>query len=95
MGRHFIRPVPEVLDDGALVPRENLSRPPERLTHVLKRETAYRYAAKRGKSDGRFAAGTRVALADGGGTGQCRVIDARGLSVYVTCSALRELRHDE
>ena len=95
MGRHFIRPVPQVLDAATLVPRENVSRPPERFTHVVKRETVYRYAAKRGKSDGRFAAGTRVALADRGGTGQCRVIDARGLSVYVTCSALRELKPDE
>jgi hypothetical protein len=83
------------LDDAALVPRENVSRPPERFTHVMKRETAYRYAAKRGKADGRFAAGTRVVLADRSGAGQCRVIDARGLSVYVTCSVLRELEHDE
>jgi len=95
VGRHFIRPVPEVLDEGALVPRENVSRPPARFTHVMKRETPYRYAANRGKGDGRFAAGTRVVLADRSGAGRCRVIDARGLSVYVTCSALRELRHDE
>ena len=94
MGRHFVRPVPQVLDDAALVPRENVSRPPERFTHAMKRETPYRYVATRGKADGRFAAGTRVVLADRGGAGRCRVVDARGLSVYVACSALRELQRD-
>ena len=95
MGRHFVRPVPQVLDDAALVPRENLSRPPERFTHAMKREMAYRFSATRGKADGRFAAGTRVVLAGPGIAGRCRVIDGRGLSVYVACSALRELKREE
>jgi hypothetical protein len=83
------------LDDAALVPRENLSRPPERLTHAVKRETAWRYDARRGRADGRFPAGTRVLVADRGESGRCRVIDARGLSVYVACSALREVERDD
>jgi hypothetical protein len=61
----------------------------------VKRETAYRYVATRGKADGRFAAGTRVVLADRAAAGRCRVIDERGLSVYVPCSALRELERKE
>src|SRR4051812_10797405 len=94
--RHFIRPVPVVLDESALVPRDNVvSRAPARLTHVVTRATAYRYSAEaRGKGDGTFAAGTRVARVGREKSGRCRVVDGRGLSVYVVCSALRKLEHD-
>jgi hypothetical protein len=95
MGRHFVRPVPQVLEDDALVPRDNLVSRPALFTHAVKRETAYRYADGRGASDGHLAAGTRVALVDRGAAGRCRVIDARGLRVYVACSALRAIVNEE
>jgi hypothetical protein len=88
--------VPEVLDESALVPRENLvSRAPARFTHEVVRATAFRYSAEgRGRGDGRFEAGTRVMLVSRRKTGRCRVIDGRGLSVWVACRALRVIGRD-
>lgn len=92
MGRRFLRPDPVVLDDSAVVPPENLvSPPPREFTHVLNAPTDYFYARgrKQGAPDGRLDAGTRVLVVARDDAGRCRVVDRRGLSVYLACSALR------
>ena len=84
------RPTPSVIAEGAVVPNENLVRPPpNRFTHELAVDEPYRFdAAREGEPAGVLPAGTPVALlveaADG-----CRVVDGRGLYVRVRCESLR------
>lgn len=92
MGRRFLRPEPVVLDDSAVVPPENLvSPPPREFTHELAAATDYFYMASRmqGAPDGRLDADAKVLIVERDDAGVCRVVDTRGLSVYVECSALR------
>jgi hypothetical protein len=90
----ILRPDVRVLRDEALVPEQNVVRPPpNRFTHELVAAEPYRFdrPARGEEPDGVLPAGTRVVLlvedADG-----CRVVDGSGLYVAVSRTSLRKLR---
>jgi hypothetical protein len=90
----FLRPETEVLGDEALIPAENLVRPPpNHFTHELVAETPffYRTASAAEGPDGRFEAGTKVVLLVRGAEGRCRVVDDRGVYAEIACESLVEL----
>ena len=89
----FLRPKAKVLPASAMLPEANrLERPPARFTHKVKAAQPYFYDESAARpADGRFAAGTKVALLDRGQGPLCRVADARGLSVYTARDGLAAL----
>ena len=87
----MLRPKTTVLKRSALVPAEHLIKPPPtQFTHELTRSQPYYFARGSGQPDGKFAAGTRVALLEDDGE-YCRVADAQGLCVETACRGLRAL----
>jgi hypothetical protein len=86
----FTRPDAAILEESAIIPKENLVSPaPTHFTHQLKQPEAYYY--KRGKKPaGEFPAGTKVLLLEKDGN-HCRVVDEQGLSVEVAGDSLKEL----
>jgi hypothetical protein len=88
----MIRPESVVLNETALVPRDNLIKPPpNQFTHELQRSQSYFYTDAQGPPNGEFAAGTRVVLMVYNGGAYCRVVDGRGLYVETTYGGLRRL----
>jgi hypothetical protein len=86
----FIRPDASILEEEAVIPKENLVSPaPTHFTHQLKEAGAYFF--QRGKKPaGEFPAGTKVLLTHRDGN-HCRVVDEQGLSVEVDADSLKEL----
>jgi hypothetical protein len=84
----FVRPKKTVLPASAQVPKGNLRVPASQFTHRLKAEQPYFYEADdHGTPDGTLAAGTAVEwLADHGAL--ARIVDDRGLSVFVRRDSL-------
>jgi hypothetical protein len=88
-----LRPEAQVLGDEALVPEQNVARPPPtRFTHELVADEPYRFdrPGPPGEPDGVLPAGTRVVLVVEGPE-RCRVVEGSGLSVEVRRASLREL----
>jgi hypothetical protein len=87
-----LRPERVVLGADALIPDDNLVRPPpRRFTHELTVDEAYRFdRSGSGRPNGVLAAGTRVVVARPGEQWS-RVIDDRGLAVDVRTGSLRRL----
>jgi hypothetical protein len=88
-----LRPEFVVLGEGALVPEDNIVRPPPtRFTHELVVDERYHLDRpdRAPGADGVMRAGTRVALLEQTDD-RCRVVDGRGLSVDVRRASLREL----
>lgn len=80
-----------VLPDATEVPIDNLRRPPTRYTHRVIAEQPYYFdPAGSAPAGGILDPGTRVALLAEEGN-RCRVVDSRGLSVYVSSSGLEKL----
>jgi len=86
----FIQPDAAILEESAVIPKENLVSPaPTHFTHQLKQAAAYFF--QRGKKPaGEFSAGTKVLLKQRDGN-HCRVVDEQGLSVEVDCDSLKEI----
>ena len=82
-----IRPEKRSLPDAAAVPAKNQAPVPRRFTHELAAEQPFFYSAGDTEPAGTLSAGSRIRLASEGRT-RCRVIDARGLAVYVACAGL-------
>ncbi len=92
----FLRPGMTELPRSAVIPEGNLLDPaPDRLTHEIVRDEPYYYygpAASAAAPDGVFPAGTKVLLVEQDARGErCKVADARGLCVEVSCAGLRPL----
>jgi hypothetical protein len=88
-----LRPEPVVLGESAVVPAENLIRPPpDQFTHVLTRAAPFTFGGRRRRADGEFPAGTPVVLLVHDGGPRCRVADGRGLYVEIDFDALKKLR---
>lgn len=88
----MLRPKATVLKPSALIPAENLVKPPpSRFTHELIQSQPYYYTRGSTEPDGMFAAGTRVVLLEHDSGEYCRVADAQGLSVETACRGLRAL----
>ena len=85
-----IRPKARVLPDAAAVPKKNQAPVPRRFTHAVAGEQPFYYSARDTESAGTLSAGSRVRLASEGRT-RCRVVDGRGLSVYLACGGLTAL----
>ena len=88
-----LRPEAVVLGDDALLPDTNIIRPPpNRFTHELIYDEAYRLdrPAQSGEPDGMLRAGTPVVLLVEA-LECCRVVDASGLYVEVRRTSLRRL----
>jgi hypothetical protein len=88
-----LRPESQVLPDDALVPEENIVRPPpNHFTHELLVNEPYRLdrPQRAGEPDGVLAAGTLVVLLVQG-PDRSRVVDGRGLYVEVRRASLRKL----
>ncbi|MEO5823674.1 MAG: hypothetical protein ABIT71_24480 [Vicinamibacteraceae bacterium] len=85
-----LRPQKSVLPDAATVPKKNQVPVPRRFTHELITEQPFYYTARGQEPAGTLSAGSRVRL-DTEGRARCRVVDARGLVVYVACGALEQL----
>jgi hypothetical protein len=85
-----IRPEKFILPDAATVPAKNLAPVPRRFTHQVADEQPYYYSLRDAEPAGTLSAGSRVRLASAGRT-RCRVVDARGLAVYVACDGLTPL----
>jgi hypothetical protein len=87
-----LRPKATVLKPSALIPADNLIKPPPtRFTHELIQSQPYYYKRGSSEPDGTFAAGTRVLLLEHDGGEYCRVADAQGLCVETACLGLRPL----
>jgi hypothetical protein len=87
------RPDPTVLPDSSLIPDQALVQPPPTtFTHDLAVDEPFRYARSDPSTppDGVLAAGTRVVMVDEGGE-VSRVIDARGLRVWISSAGLHRL----
>lgn len=90
----FVRPKATILDEGAVVPDENLISPaPNQFTHELTRSQPFYFkgAAQADAPDGELPAGTKVVLLTDEGNGYCRVVDGQGLCVEVKCGSLKKL----
>ncbi len=89
----MLRPEAVVLGDEALVPADNIVRPPpNHFTHELAVDEPYwldRPGRRARQPDGVLLAGTPVVLLVEGDD-RCRVVDDRGLYVEVRRSSLRE-----
>jgi hypothetical protein len=85
-----IRPEKRILPDAAAVPAKNQAPVPRRFTHEVAGEQPFYYAARDTEPAGTLSAGSRVRLTSAGRT-RCRVVDRRGLSVYVACEGLTPL----
>ena len=89
----MLRPEAVVLGDEALVPADNIVRPPpNHFTHELAVDEPYwldRPGRRDRQPDGILLAGTPVGLLVEGDD-RCRVVDDRGLYVEVRRSSLRE-----
>jgi len=84
------RPEKRVLPDAATVPAKNQAPVPRRYTHEVAAEQPFYYSLRDAEPAGTLSAGSRVRLASEGRT-RCRVVDARGLAVYVACDGLTPL----
>ncbi|MER5353915.1 hypothetical protein ABT093_26720 [Kitasatospora sp. NPDC002551] len=87
------RPEASVLDSRAVVPRDNVVRPPpNQFTHTLITDQPYWYdhSSPGGPPDGTVPAGTPVALLIRTGD-RCRAVTPTGLYVTVPCPQLRPL----
>ena len=84
------RPEKRVLPDAATVPARNQAPVPRRYTHEVAAEQPFYYSVRDAEPAGTLSAGSRVRLASEGRT-RCRVVDARGLAVYVACDGLTPL----
>ena len=82
-----IRPEKRILPDAAAVPAKNQAPVPRRFTHELAAEQPFFYSLRDTEPAGTLSAGSRVRLTSEGRT-RCRVVDARGLAVYVACAGL-------
>lgn len=90
----FVKPKAVVLNEGALVPEENLiSPPPNQFTHELTRTEPFyfREAAKDSAPDGELPEGTRVLLMVYDGGTYCRIADEQGLYVELQYSSLKKI----
>ena len=88
------RPDQTVLPDSSLIPDQALVQPPPTtFTHDLVVDEPFRYAGHDPSTppDGVLAAGTRVVVVDNGGGDTCRVVDGRGLRVWISSAGLRRL----
>ena len=85
-----LRPQKSVLPDAATVPRKNQAPVPRRFTHELIAAQPFYYSPRSQEPAGTLPAGSRVRLSTEGRT-RCRVIDARGLSVYTAADGLKPL----
>jgi hypothetical protein len=86
----ILRPQKSVLPDAATVPKKNQAPVPRRFTHEVAADQPFYYSARSPEPAGSLAAGSRVRLASDGKT-RCRVVDERGLAVYVACEGLKRL----
>lgn len=92
--QNFLRPKATVLPDSAIVPDENLIRPPpSRFTHEVIKDQPYFYSLPKQNAapDGQFAAGTQVLLISHDGGTLCHVADGRGLYVVTEYDGLRPI----
>ena len=90
----FLRPAARTLGEEALIPPENLVRPPpNRFTHEVVAETPFYFGHESdgGAPNGRFPAGTSVVLLVRGEHSRCRVVNDQGLYVEVDGDSLTEL----
>jgi len=88
----ILRPETRVLSDAALVPAQNLVKPPpNQFTHEVHRRQPYYYSDDRERPDGEFAEGVRVVLMFHDGGKYCRVVDEQGLYVTTEYAGLRPL----
>jgi hypothetical protein len=88
-----LRPESHVLSDNALVPDQNIVRPPpNHFTHELLVDEPYRLDRPQpaGEPDGVLAAGTLVVVLVQG-PDRSRVVDGQGLYVEVRRASLRKL----
>jgi hypothetical protein len=89
-----LRPKATILEDSALVPRENrISPAPKRFTHILTRSQPFYFkeAQQGGPPDGEFPLETKLLLLQFEGGRYCRVADERGLNVEIEYDALKKL----
>ena len=69
---------------------------PTIFTHVLRTGARFRRTADQDAPfEGSLPKGARVKLAARAANGRCRVVDERGVSVFVACSALRRVSPKE
>jgi len=85
-----IRPEKRILPDAPNVPAKNIAAVPRRFTHEVVSEQPFYYTARGGEPAGTLSAGSQVRVAAAGRT-RCRIVDARGLSVYTACAGLTPL----
>ena len=86
----ILRPETKVLSDAALVPTQNLVKPPpNQFTHEVRRQQPYYYSDDRERPDGEFVEGVRVVLMSHDGGKYCRVVDEQGLHVSTEYEGLR------
>ncbi len=90
MVKGVLRPQKSVLPDAATVPKKNQAPVPGRFTHAVATDQPFYYAARAAEPAGTLPAGRRVRLVADGRT-RCRVVDERGLAVYVACEGLTAL----
>lgn len=91
-----LRPEFAVLGEEAVIPRDNVVRPPpNRFGHVLADDRPYWFApaGQAGAPDGTLIAGTAVAVLRDE-EDRCRVVTGSGLYVAVERAGLRELPQD-
>ena len=89
----FTRPIPIVLANASLVPKENIISPaPNQFTHEVIRSTPYYVNDQHGKTKkaGELSAGTKVVILHRGKR-YCQVVDGRGLYVAIACNSVRKL----
>jgi len=90
----FLRPKATILPESAVIPDENLIRPPPtRFTHEVKAEQSYYYdfPGRASAPDGSFLAGTKVVLMSSSHRHFCQVVDGRGLHVATAFDGLRPI----
>ena len=91
---HMLRPKATVLPESAIVPDRNIIQPPPtEFTHEVIAEQPYYYKGPQQAAppEGKFPAGTKVALLTHDGGSVCRVVDGRGLCAATAFNGLRPL----
>ena len=87
-----LRPQKSVLPDAATVPTKNQAPVPRRFTHEVIAEQPFFYSQRSQEPAGTLPAGSHVSLSSHGRTRtRCRVVDGRGLAVYIACGGLKLL----